>query len=99
MLAGHQPVLRAMAERTTFTDIFEVAAGNADGTCPMSFTSINTATGFECLKLKVSCLYAPNTSCHVFGILHSSDYRLTVLGWRARCNPQHAQSTACVNEH
>ncbi|WOE69395.1 PhoX family protein [Hydrogenimonas thermophila] len=32
--------------------IFETADANEDGSCPTGFTSINTTTGHECLKVK-----------------------------------------------
>lgn len=35
-----------------FSDIFETADANEDGSCPTGFTSINTTTGHECLKVK-----------------------------------------------
>lgn len=35
-----------------FSNIFETADANEDGSCPTGFTSINTTTGHECLKVK-----------------------------------------------
>jgi len=35
-----------------FSDIFETASGNEDGTCPTGFKAVNTSAYFECLKLK-----------------------------------------------
>ena len=55
---GHagQSEIRSVAKQTKFSDIFETAEPNADGTCPAGFTSINAYNGddaaHECLKLK-----------------------------------------------
>jgi secreted PhoX family phosphatase len=55
---GHatQDEIRAAVEQIKFSDIFEIAEPNADGTCPAGFTSINAYDGDgaarECLKLK-----------------------------------------------
>ncbi len=35
-----------------FSDIFDSATMNSDGTCPTGFTAINTTAGAECLKVK-----------------------------------------------
>lgn len=35
-----------------FSDIFETAKVNSDKSCPTGFTSINTTSGHECLKVK-----------------------------------------------
>mmetsp|Transcript_13703 Transcript_13703/g.29423 ORF Transcript_13703/g.29423 Transcript_13703/m.29423 type:complete len:593 (+) Transcript_13703:48-1826(+) len=49
---GNQADLTARVDKVTFSDIFDVASPNASFACPAGFSSVNTATGFECLKLK-----------------------------------------------
>jgi secreted PhoX family phosphatase len=55
---GHatQSEIRTAANQLNFSDIFETAEPNADGTAPAGFTSINAydgdAAAHECLKLK-----------------------------------------------
>ncbi len=39
-------------QKIKFTDIFETATANTDNSCPATFSSINTTTGHECLKVK-----------------------------------------------
>jgi len=39
-------------QKIKFTDMFETATANTDNSCPATFSSINTTTGHECLKVK-----------------------------------------------
>ncbi|WP_297442719.1 alkaline phosphatase PhoX [Sulfurimonas sp.] len=52
---GHSDdtTLKAIVDsKPLFGDIFESTAPNEDGTCATGFTSVNTAAGHECLKVK-----------------------------------------------
>jgi secreted PhoX family phosphatase len=55
---GHaaQSEIRTAAKTTKFSDIFQTAEPNTDGSCPAGYTSINAYNGdgaaHECLKLK-----------------------------------------------
>lgn len=50
--AADHEIKNYLNQRITFNDIFETATPNADNSCPATFTSINTTTGHECLKVK-----------------------------------------------
>ncbi len=51
----HATIAAAIDDKTLFSDIFETAEPNADGTCPAGFTSINSGhddANHECLQVK-----------------------------------------------
>lgn len=44
-------IKQAVADKVTFSDIFNTAEPLVDNTCPAGFTSINTTRGHECLSV------------------------------------------------
>lgn len=50
--ADEATISAALAKGLRFSDLFEVAEFNADGSCPEGFASSNAAAAAECLKIK-----------------------------------------------
>ncbi|MCU7808022.1 MAG: DUF839 domain-containing protein [Candidatus Thiodiazotropha sp. (ex Semelilucina semeliformis)] len=49
--ADESKIKSAMAKKPMFSDLFTQKAPAEDGTCPSSFSSVNTRFGLECLKI------------------------------------------------
>ncbi|WP_373501255.1 PhoX family phosphatase [Desulfococcus sp.] len=50
--AAQNDIKAAIDAKTVFSDLFETADANEDGSCPVGFTSVNTTDGLECLRVK-----------------------------------------------
>lgn len=65
----NKDLLKRARSGIDFMSLFEVASFNSTaGACPEGFTSVNTVTALECLKLKVGWVWACQWWCgHVNG--------------------------------
>lgn len=50
--SSNAQIKKALDKKLTFKDIFETTKSNEDMSCPVTFSSVNTTMGQECLKLK-----------------------------------------------